>query len=213
MNESNNADTLVGLPDSGKPSSGKHVIVIAGPSGSGKNSIIAELQRRFHHIDRLVTATTRRPRAGEVDGVDYHFFSQERFDEELGNGTILEHRFVPALGTYYGIYAPDLDARIAAGHLVFAQVDIIGARVLKERYGATTIFIMPESLSQFEGRLRVRNPEWSQKEFDARIKITEEEVRVHAPQYDYRVVNADGALMETVEQVIDIMRKEGYNLA
>jgi guanylate kinase len=192
---------------------GKQVVVIAGPSGSGKNSIIREVQKRFHNIDRLVTATTRQPRAGEADGVDYHFFSQEQFDEELAAGAILEHRYVAALNTCYGIYAPDLERRIKAGRIVFAQVDVIGARVLKERYSATTIFIMPESLSQFEGRLRVRNPEWSQKELDARMKITEEEVRVHAPQYDYRVVNADGALMETVDAVIDILRKEGYNLA
>ena len=191
----------------------KRVVVIAGPSGSGKNSLIREIEHRYHNCDRLVTATTRSMRAGEVDGVDYHFFTPERFDQELAAGNILEHRYVPTLNTFYGIYAPDLESRIKAGKLVFAQVDIIGARVLKEKYNATTIFIMPESLSQFEGRLRVRNPEWSQLELAARLKITEEEVRVHAPQYDYRVVNADGALMETVEQVIDIMRKEGYNLA
>jgi len=191
---------------------GKHVLVVAGPSGSGKNALLREIQRRYSNCDRLVTATTREPRAGEVDGVDYHFFSQERFDEELGAGKIIEHRFVAALNTFYGIYAPDLDMRLKAGKIVFAQVDIVGARVLKEFYNATTVFIMPESLSQFEGRLRVRNPEWSPKEFEARMKITEEEVRVHAPQYDYRVVNADGALMETVSQVLDIMHKEGYNL-
>ncbi len=192
---------------------GSNVVVIAGPSGSGKNAIIREIQKRFHAIDRLVTATTRLPRAGEVDGVDYHFFSQERFDLELSQGNILEHRYVAALNTFYGIYAPDLERRISAGKIVLAQVDIIGARVLKEHYDATTFFIMPESLSQFEGRLRTRNPEWTQQEFDARIKITEEEVRVHAPQYDYRVVNADGALMETVDAIVDILRKEGYNLA
>jgi len=191
----------------------KRVVVIAGPSGSGKNSLIREIERRYHNCDRLVTATTRQARFGEIDGVDYHFLSQEKFDEELASGEILEHRFVPALNTYYGIYAPDLDRRIKAGKLVFAQVDIIGARVLKEKYNATTIFIMPESLSQFEGRLRVRNPEWSPIELATRMKITEDEVHLHAPQYDYRVINADGALMETVEQVIDIMRKEGYNLA
>jgi guanylate kinase len=192
---------------------GKQVVVIAGPSGSGKNAILREIESRYHNCDRLVTATTRSPRPGEQDGVDYHFFSQERFDAELSSGTILEHRFVAAMNTYYGIYAPDLEKRIQAGKIVFATVDIIGARVLKEQYHATTIFIMPESLSQFEARLRVRNPEWSQKEFEARMKITEEEMRVHAPQYDYRVINADGALMETVEQVIDILHKERYNLA
>lgn len=191
---------------------GKNVVVIAGPSGSGKNSIISRIMERYPKGVRLVTATTRMPRPGEQNGVDYLFFSQERFDEEMNKGNIPEHRFVPALGTYYGIYTPELEKHIAAGRIVFAQVDIEGARLLKERYGATTIFIMPENLEQFRGRLRSRNPEWSQKEFEARMKITETELRVHAPQYDHRVINADGALHETVEQVIGILKREGYNL-
>ncbi len=190
----------------------KQVVVIAGPSGSGKNALIRELIQRYPGSSLLVTATTRSPRSGEVDGVDYHFFSQERFDAELAAGNIPEHRFVPALDTYYGIYMPDLEARLKGGKIVFAQVDIEGARLLKDRYGATTVFIMPESLDQFRGRLRTRNPEWTQKEFEARMKITEEEMRTHAPQYDYRVVNADGRLEDTVEQVVEIMRKEGYTL-
>ena len=190
----------------------KQVVVIAGPSGSGKNAIISQIMKRYPNCERLVTATTRLPRPGEVDGIDYHFFTQERFDEELGKGNIPEHRFVPSLGTYYGTYIPDLERRMKEGHIVFAQVDIEGARLLKERYGATTMFIMPESVEQFRGRLRVRNPEWSQKEFEERMKITENEIRMHAPQYDYRVINADGALLETVDQVIEILRKEGYTL-
>lgn len=192
--------------------SGKQVIVIAGPSGSGKNAAITEILKRFRNCARLVTVTTRRARPGEVDGVDYHFFSQEQFDEEMSSGNIPEHRYVPALNTYYGVYLPDLKKRIAEGKIVFAQVDIEGARLLKERYGAATIFIMPESLEQFRSRLHTRNPEWTPKEFEARMKVTEEEMRVHSPQYDYRVVNADGRLQDTVEQVIEIMRKEGYNL-
>ena len=191
----------------------KQVVVIAGPSGSGKNAIISAIMSAHPNCVRLVTTTTRHPRPNEVDGVDYHFFSQERFDAEMSSGNIPEHRYVPALDTYYGIYLPDLDEKIKEGKIVFAQVDIEGARLLKERYGATTIFIMPESLEQFYGRLRVRNPEWTQKEFDARKKITDEEIRVHSPQYDYRVVNADGALQETVQQVMEILRKEGYTLA
>lgn len=190
----------------------KHVVVIAGPSGSGKNAILREIESRHKHCARLVTATTRAPRPGEVDGVDYYYFSQERFDQEMIAGNILEHRFVPAMDTYYGIYKPDLERHIKIGGIVFAQVDIVGARFLKETYNATTIFIMPESLQQFEGRLRVRNPEWSEKEFSIRMKITEEEMHVHAPQYDYRVVNANGMLSETVSEVIDILKKEGYNL-
>ncbi len=191
---------------------GKQVIVIAGPSGSGKNAVIEEILKRHHNCVRLVTATTRMMRPGEQEGVDYYFMTQEKFDEELASGAIAEHRFVPALGTYYGTYLPDLEKRMKEGKIVFAQVDIEGAKLLKEKYNATTIFIMPESLEQFRGRLRVRNPEWSPKEFEARMKITEQEMRVHSPQYDYRVVNADGRLQDTVGEVMDIMRKEGYNL-
>jgi guanylate kinase len=190
----------------------KQVVVIAGPSGAGKNAIVSEILKRYPNCERLVTTTTRLMRPGEVDGIDYHFFTMERFDEEMSKGNIPEHRYVPALNTYYGIYVPDLERRIKDGHIVFAQVDIEGARLLKERYHATTIFIMPESVEQFRGRLRVRNPEWSQKEFDERMKITEEELRVHAPQYDYRVINADGSLLESVDRVIEILRKEGYTL-
>lgn len=189
----------------------RQVVVLAGPSGSGKNAVIREVMKRYPKCERLVTATTRRMRPGEVDGVDYYFFSQERFDAERAAGNIPEHRFVAALNTYYGTYLPDLDKRIKKGNIIFAQVDIEGARLLKERYNAVTIFIMPESLEQFRGRLRARNPEWSQKEFDARMKITETELRIHAPQYDYRIVNADGALKQTAERLVEILRKEGYN--
>ena len=195
-----------------KPKKPKQVIVIAGPSGSGKNAVITEMLKRYRACVRLVTATTRRARPGEIEGVDYHFFSQERFDAELAAGAIPEHRFVPTLNTYYGVYLPELEKRVAEGKIVFAQVDIEGARLLEERYNATTIFIMPESLEEFRGRLRQRNPEWTEKEFEARMKVTEHELRVHAPQYDYRVVNADGRLAETVHEVIEIMLKEGYNL-
>jgi len=190
----------------------KQVIVLAGPSGSGKNAVIKEIQKQHPNVVRLITATTRLPRPGEVNGVDYHFMSQEQFDAAMSEGKIPEHRFVPELNTYYGTYLPDLEQKIKAGKIVFAQVDIEGARLMKEKYNATTIFIMPESIEQFKGRLRVRNPEWSQKEFDARMKITEAEIHQHSPQYDYRVINADGALPETVAQVLDIMHKEGYNL-
>jgi len=191
----------------------KNVVVIAGPSGSGKNAIMDAILSRFPgKCERLVTATTRAMRPGEIDGVDYYFFDQDRFDREMNEGNIPEHRFVPSLGTYYGTYKPDLDKKIAAGKTVIAAVDLQGAKYLKEKYDATTLFIMPESVEQFKGRLRTRNPEWSQREFDERMKITEEELRVHAPQYDHRVVNADGALPETVERVLEILRAEGYSL-
>jgi len=192
----------------------KQVVVIAGPSGSGKNAVVNGVMAHCPgKCSHLVTATTRLARPGEVDGKDYYYFSMEKFDQEMAAGNIVDHRYVPHLDTHYGIYKPDLEKRLATGGVVFAVVDVIGARFLKQNYNATTIFIMPESVEQFRGRLRTRNPEWSQKEFDARMKITEEEIRAHSPEYDYRVINADGSLPETVNQVVEILKKEGYNIA
>ena len=191
----------------------RNVVVIAGPSGSGKNAVIEEILKQYPQCVRLVTATTRAMRPGEQDGIDYHFFTRERFEAELAAGTIPEHRYVQALGTYYGTYLPDLEQKLSEGKVVFAQVDIEGANLLKQKYGATTIFIMPASLEQFRNRLRARNPEWKPEELEARMAITDEELKIHAPQYDYRVVNADGKLGETVRDVVAILQKEGYNLA
>ncbi len=190
----------------------RQVVVIAGPSGSGKNTILEELLKRSNNCARLVTATTRKPRDGERDGVDYHFISIEEFKRGLEEGLIPEHRFVPALGTYYGIYLPNLDKQLASGRVVLAQVDIVGARLLKERYGATTIFIVPVSLDEFARRIRARNPDLSEAEFAERMRIARTEMDEHAFEYDYRVVNADGKLKDAVDEVVAILKKEGYTL-
>ena len=191
----------------------KKIVVIAGPSGSGKNTLIRNLRENHHHAQTLVTATTRTMRPGEQEGKDYYFMTVDRFDMETGKGHIVGSRFVPLFGgVHYGIYLPDLEKKLAVATTIFAPVDLAGALWLKKHYGALTIFIMPESFEAYRSRIHTRSREMSEREFDMRMKITEEECRVHAPQYDYRVVNADGALMETVQQVVEIMKKEGYTL-
>jgi guanylate kinase len=194
------------------PMTEKCVVVIAGPSGSGKNSVIEAIVARCSKCTRLVTATTRAPRPGEADGVDYHFLSKERFDGALRDGDILEHRFVESLGTHYGVYKPDLEGRIARGEIVLAHLDIVGARYLKAHYNATTIFILPDSLDELEARIRARNTNMADAEIAARMKIAKTEMEEHAPQYDYRVVNSEGKLDEAIEKVMAIMRTEGYDL-
>ncbi|HVM73828.1 MAG TPA: hypothetical protein VMU13_03080 [Candidatus Paceibacterota bacterium] len=190
----------------------KNVVVIAGPSGSGKNSILEGIMHKCSTCSRLVTATTRPPRPGEENGVDYHFLSNEHFLEALKDGDILEHRFVESLGTHYGVFKPDLEGRIALGETVLAHLDIIGARYLKEHYGATTIFVLPDSFEMLEARVRARNHAMSDLEVVERMKIAQKEITEHAPQYDYRVINSNGKLESAIDEVIDILRKEGYNL-
>lgn len=191
----------------------KQVAVIAGPSGSGKNAVIDELIKRCPRCERLVTATTRAPRVGEVNGVDYHFLKRDEFDRALANGDILEHRYVNSLDTHYGVYKPDLDSRLALGEIVLAHLDIVGARYLKEHYNATTIFIMPDDFTLLEERVRGRNNDMSEDEIQKRMQIAHIEVEEHAPEYDYRVVNENGKLDATVAQVVEILKKEGYDLS
>lgn len=193
----------------------KQVVVIAGPSGSGKNAILQSLIERFSNCTRLVTATTREPREGEKEGVDYYFLSPEKFQAEMNIGLIPEHRFVPALGTYYGTYLPDLEKKMASGKVILAQVDVEGAKgaeMFKERFGAVTIFVKPGSVEEFERRVRARNPSMSEDELRKRMKIAEKEMKDYADKYDYQIVNADGKLNEAVDQVVAILEKEGYNL-
>lgn len=190
---------------------GKHVVVIAGPAGSGKNSILSEILRRCPNTTRMVSAVTRAPRPGEKDGIDYHFMSNARFKEEIEKGTILEHYYRRETDTYYGTYKPDIDSRIASGKVVLCQLQIVGAQYFKEHYNATTLFIMPPSADAFEKRIRSRSP-MSDVEWGERAAITAHEIKVDAPWYDYRIVNEDGKLKEAVDETIAILTKEGYTL-
>lgn len=191
----------------------KKVVVIAGPSGSGKNSVIAGLKERFPSTASIITCTTRTARPGEQDGVDYFFLSIERFDAQSQAGNIVGKRFVPLFGgIHYGIYVPDLEAKLQNASAVFAPVDIEGAKYLKEKYGALTIFLMPVSFDEYRTRIHQRSPEMSPREFDTRMQIAEREVRIDSAQYDYRVLSPTGQLPAIIDEIVEILKKEGYNL-
>lgn len=189
----------------------KQVVVIAGPAGSGKDTIAREIVKRFPNATLMVTATTRAKRPGEEEAINYHFLTNEQFEKEIEAGNILEHYHRAETDTYYGTYKPNIDANLRSGKVVFAVIQIVGAKYLKEHYNATTIFIMPPSVDAFEKRVRARAP-MSDVEWEERLKFTQAEVANESPWYDYRISNEDGKLEEAIAEVVGILKKEGYNL-
>lgn len=190
---------------------GKQVVVIAGPAGSGKDSVINGVIARCPNTVRMVTATTREPRPGEENGVNYHFLTKEQFEAEMAAGNILEHYVRPETGHMYGTYKPDIEARVASGKVVLCQLQIVGAKYFKEHYDATTFFIMPPHSEAFEKRVRERAP-MSDTEWAERQAFTKREIAEEAPFYDYQIQNEDGKLDEAVRSVIDILVREGFEL-
>jgi len=193
--------------------SAKQVVVIAGPAGSGKDSIARELVKRCPNVTLMVTATTRVRRVGEKEAENYYFFTNEAFLKQLAAGNIPEHYYRGITDTYYGTYKPDIEQKIASGKIVVAVVQIVGAKYLKEHYGATTIFIMPPSLDTLEKRVRDRaRAPVSDIEWKERAEFAKREIADEAPWYDYRISNEDGKLDHATEEVVAILKKEGYTL-
>jgi len=191
----------------------KRVLVIGGPTGSGETTITNEIIKQFPIFTRLVTATSRRPRNGEKNKIDYYFFSKDNFEKNITNEKIIEYTYIKNRDTYYGTYKPDLDEKIAKGFNVIVNVDIVGAKYYKDNYDATTIFIKPESIEELGGRLLNRDKNISPEELNKRIKNAENEIENEMNFYDYVVTNANGKLEEAIEKTADILKKERYSLA
>ncbi|HWC90764.1 MAG TPA: guanylate kinase, partial [Pirellulales bacterium] len=137
------------------------LIVVSGPAGAGKTTLLkrmfAECRRPLIHS---VSATTRQPRPGEVDGVDYHFLSPEEFARRREAGEFLECCEVFGRGDWYGTLRSEVTPSLAAGKWVVLEIDVQGAAAILELYPETvTIFVLPESYAELERRLRGRGTE------------------------------------------------------
>jgi len=181
------------------------VIVISGPSGAGKDSLIRrmkELQVPFHFV---VTATSRPPRPGEVDGVDYHFLSRERFEAGIQGGEFLEYAVV--YGDYKGIPRWEIENALAGGKDVILRVDVQGAATLRRLIPeAVFVFVIPSSREELIERLRARGTE-SSESIARRLQAVEEELKRWI-EFDYVVVNRDQRLDEAVADILAIIRAE-----
>jgi guanylate kinase len=176
------------------------LFIVSAPSGAGKTSLVKALLERDPSLSLSVSCTTRSPRAGERDGLHYHFIDQERFRQSIAAGDFLEHAEV--FGNLYGTREADVRASLSAGRDLILEIDWQGARQVRERFGsAVGIFILPPSIAELEHRLRARGTD-SESVIAARMAQAREEMG-HVEEYDYVLINDDfEAALEALASVI-----------
>lgn len=180
------------------------IIVVSGPSGSGKGTVVKELLATDKKVGLSVSATTRAPRPQETEGVHYHFMSKERFQTLLDNGEIVEH--TEYNGNYYGTLRSEIERVTSAGLDLILEIEVEGAMQIKKLYGERAVLVMliaPNAAEQ-ERRLRDRQTE-SEAVIAARLERTRYELSL-APQYEYILVNETNGLTECAENLSHIIR-------
>lgn len=181
------------------------LIVLSGTAGSGKDSVLRRMQERKVPFAFVVTATTRDPRAGEVDGRDYAFVSESEFQEMIRRDEMMEHAVV--YGQHKGIPKRQVREAIASGKDVILRIDIQGVDTIRRACPqAVTIFLTTSSEEELSRRLLKRGAD-SAEQVNLRLRTAVEEMK-RIPEYDYVVVNADGRLDETVDTILSIIRAE-----
>lgn len=178
-------------------SSGK-LFILSAPSGAGKTTLLKRVMADLQGLAFSVSHTTRLPRTGEVDGVDYHFVSREQFEGMRDQGVFLE--WAEVHGNLYGTSRPAVLAQLATGLDVVLDIDVQGAAILRKSASipAASLFISPPSLQELERRLRGRGTD-SEETILLRLKNARTEMQA-AVDYEYLIVNA------RLEQAIDTLR-------
>ncbi len=164
----------------------RYLVVVSGPSGCGKDTVVRRLRALHPEIELSVSATSRPMRAGEAEGVDYYYMSREEFQQKIQAGEILEH--AEYSGNLYGTPKSEVDKRIGQGRTVVLVIEVEGAGNIRKLYPeATTVFLMPPSMEQLEARLRGRGTE-DEASIQRRLARAREEME-YAPLYTTTLVN------------------------
>lgn len=185
------------------------LIVFSAPSGAGKSTIVNHLLAQEDlPLAFSISATSRKPRKGEIDGNHYYFISTDEFKTKIKNGDFLEWEQVYE-GLYYGTLKSEVDRIQAAGKYVIFDIDVVGGLNIKKQFPEQTlaVFVSPPSIAELENRLRKRNTE-SEEKINMRIAKAEKEM-AFASQFDYIVENhhLDTALAEAYSVVKNFIEK------
>ena len=180
------------------------LIVLSGPSGVGKGTVRKELFKMpGHNLTYSVSMTTRKPREGERDGIDYYFVSKTEFEDQIRRGNLLE--YANFVGNYYGTPKDKVEEKLAQGQEVFLEIDVEGALQVRDKCpDAVFIFLVPPSKQALYDRLKSRGTE-DEYEVQKRIEKANREFRL-AHQYDYIVVNDD--VRNAADKILAIIRSE-----
>jgi guanylate kinase len=179
------------------------VFVITGPSGVGKGTLISKLLERVPDLELSISATTREPREGEVDGRDYHFLTPADFDRRIEEEDFLE--FATYSGHRYGTLRSEVRNRLADGRSVVLEIEVQGARQVRAAMRESVqVFIAPPDPAVLRERLRGRGTD-SPEAIDARLKVAEQELAAQ-DEFAYRVVNDD--LERAAAELEEIVRAE-----
>ncbi|RLS28590.1 MAG: guanylate kinase [Planctomycetota bacterium] len=184
------------------PCSSGSVVVISGPSGVGKTTILRRLLSDLPQLIPSISATTRPPRTGERDGIDYHFLSPTEFDHRRNAGEFLECCRVYGRQHWYGTLTAEVAPRLAAGEWVVLEIDVEGTLSILRRYpDAVTIFVEPSDPDQLEQRLLGRGTE-SPEAMARRLEVAHRELG-EAHRYRHRVVNDDvGSAVAAIKRIL-----------
>jgi guanylate kinase len=181
------------------------LFVVSGPSGAGKDTLVDGLRARHDRLLYSISATTRAPRPGERDGIDYFFLTRPEFERRILEEAFLEHREYN--DNLYGTPRSFIDDALRAGYDVIMKPEVNGAIAIKERFpDAVLVFIVPDRFSSLRSRLEARRSETNEA-IAARLAIAHEELR-YVRHFDYLVVNEDAHPDDAVDDLEAIIRGE-----
>jgi len=179
------------------------VFVITGPSGVGKGTLIRGLMERLGELELSVSATTRAPRPGERDGIDYHFLTREEFERRVRAGEFVEH--ADYAGRSYGTLRSELEERVRAGAPVVLEIEVQGARQVRQSVpDAVQVFIAPPSLQELRTRLIGRGTD-DPEGVERRLRVAAEELKAQ-PEFAHVVIN--DRLQDALEALTAIVAGE-----